>query len=170
MSRITKNLAQIVARNLLAKKREAVNKAETALNKWLTDVYKASIPRPVMNVFKKYPKYVETSNGVYIKLRSRNGRTEGRRWILEGPDLPRNSNFSLSGKALSEYKYKIKDLDKKSAELAKLYEETKEAIYRCYTFEGLKKKFPEAAKHLPKELGSIGKTNIDLTGIRKRLK
>lgn len=149
MSRITKTLASQVAAKLAAPIWNRAENLEKDLMALITPLYEATLPKDILNTFKKYPKYFNVSGHIRIS----------------GPGLGAWNSFELS-KALpkkessyntltvdQEVANKIVDLDNKITTTKKEYREHKQeietAVFGLRTYGKVQLEFPEAFVLLP---------------------
>jgi predicted nucleotidyltransferase len=141
--RITKEIAENAAKKLVAKKREQ-NAAKYKHFKGIAaDLYKSTLPKEILEIFKKYPLYLSPStsvnlydNGNYIayvdvneSLPQRDGRCS----------LQMDSNNLKLYRAIKAEKRSIDELEKTISN----------ALYELRTLKNVEKHFPEAVQYIP---------------------
>lgn len=149
MSRITKQIANAVANQLVLPKRQDVQNQENKLKGIATGIYLKSIPTEVMQQFEKYPSYFKKRISFELKEHGFNYE----RFSLE-KNLPENSeNYYIQVTAgdssiLRIEKDKVQDM---TDELNRLRLDIENAIFNLRTYNNVEKEFPEAFKLLPKQ-------------------
>lgn len=67
MARITQAQAESVAIQLVEKIQKEINKEQKDQQEYITEIYKATIPKEILKVFTKYNEWMLTSNDVYVR-------------------------------------------------------------------------------------------------------
>ena len=166
MSRISQALAAQIAEKLTEKKLAIAKENLQAFREYFTTVYESKIPKPVMELFKKYSEYIRTTSSIYLdnKHFSRNG-------INLVKALPSITKYSVAIE-LTEAENKrgksLYDVWQKSEEVYKtLKQECETALINLRTFANIEKSLPEAKQYLP-QLGLT--VVVDTVQLRKKLK
>jgi hypothetical protein len=167
MSRITKQIAEEVAKKLVAKKRETLKLWKQVFSEKITKICHEKVPFEVLVVFEKHPKYFKTTNRF---------RPVGNGWNSQYLDLNTylpNSNYDYfsfemevktSNALLKEYN-KNKDEQKQIDELQRDLVNT---LLNLKTYKSVTENFPEAVEHLPKIVNNT--VALNLSDIRNRIK
>jgi len=166
MSNITKILASQLTTELLKQRKEKVNEVTKELQLEITEIYKSTLPKEVLAVFKtKNKQYLNEISYVHLHGSGLNHQLVSFvEWL---PSCSNNSTFIVPTKYLN----KIVPLVNKEAELKeKLRNDEKvikATILSLRTFAKVKDAFPEIA-HLLKENPKTELVNIQQ--VRKLLK
>lgn len=166
MSRITKTIAEDVARQLTAKKSEEVDKLKNDLKLLNTQIYVSKLPSSVMDMFEDYPEYFNKSSSESVTGPGLNKwhRVEFTR------SLPRSNNNSINLDAKEAQKIiKLEDkIEDKGKAYKELFEKIEIALINLRTYANVQREFPEAFKLLP--ASNIGmKLAVNVADIRKQL-
>ena len=166
MTRITKVVARHIARELTQAKRDAIAKDEETLKEIMTGRYLATVPKLVLDGFKKYPKYFKTDNGLtvigagfnhdYISIHASPDKVSGRIAL---------SLFSGPGnEAIFDQYTKVKD---DITKLQDLRRDIENSLISLGTYAKIREQFPEAAPYLVDPVSTAVSINLDK--IRKQL-
>lgn len=166
--RITKEKAELVAKKLTEKKVEKCKNLQNKLAEYVTEIAKSKVPKPVMDMYKEYPKYTKSKEysiciqgeGIDNYRLSSQGITE--KIPYTGEDVSVNKKQSDK---IQKLHYKIEDAKK---EIKQLQREIETAVYNLRTYNKCEKEFPEAFKHLPKEAITTA-LSVNISDIRNKL-
>jgi hypothetical protein len=166
MSRITKQIAEITANELVKSKKEKIKILQSEFKQKLYQMVLQNIPDDVIKFHKKHPKFIKTN--FYVEI-SGNG-FEYQRIALESEFPSKNGErFQLlpdpeTAKELLKSFNQIKDLKESSD---RLKSDLERAIFNLRTYKSVEENFPEAFLLLPKiENNSV---QINLSDIRNRI-
>jgi hypothetical protein len=164
MSRITKTIAEQVAKKLTEKKSNEIKELRLQLKQKATEIKLANTPVVIMDLFKEYPDFFNEKSGEYIN----------------GPGLNRYSSFSYTeempgineglqitaeeAEQIIEIDDKIKDL---TAAINKVRTDIEVALLSLRTYNNIEKEFPEAFAHLPERTSMA--LAINLADVRKQI-
>jgi hypothetical protein len=167
--RITKEKAELVAEKLTAKKKEKRDLIIKQLEDFSTEIALKNIPKPVMDMFAEYPKYINTRSYINIQGEGINNYSLNYRNISR--ELPRekgDGDLSVT-KEQATLIQKLHDLEQSMrSEINLLEREITDAVYNLRTYSRCENEFPEAFKHLPKE-GITTAVSINIEAIRAKL-
>jgi len=170
MSRITKAIAEDVAKQLVATKVNELTAIKTKLAETVADLYHNSIPKEVTSLFKKHPKYLHTTTTVNVTGAGINGGMH----LDFSIALPSkvggwNTYLNLPDDAVSEIVEMANDIESKASAIRRLRRDIETAIFSLRTYANVEKEFPEAFALLP-----VSKVNtalaININSIRKEIK
>lgn len=169
MSRISKQLAEQIARALISKKRNAESESKKEFREYCTKVAEERVPKDVMAFFKKHSEYVKTNSTIHIS----------------GKGLARKQEVSLL-KALPSispncYYEHIDFTDEESDKAKELFDkwqklkdgnnileaEIEATLISLRTYANIEKEFPEASRMLPKQGLTV---IVDTASLREKLK
>lgn len=163
MSRITKEIASYVAKELLKEKQEKIDKLKQERKDFSTDVIERSIPIEILSAFRDYPQYFKTTQTPTF-------RGEGLGW----ESYTVNSKFPASGNSIEisentasklvRYNDRISDLQRRYDDL---FNQVEQSLIALRTYNNIEKEFPEAFKLLPARTSTAIMVNI--SDIRKQL-
>lgn len=162
MSVISKDLAGQIAIKLTSKSSEYKEGLYEDFRNLAVLAYRESIPDEVMAMFKKYPDYIETTEGVRL-----DGNGFSREYVSMIGQLPGTGNFKLSVKwaeKITTAKRKYEDAKKKYGELRR---ETESALLALKTINNIRKELPAAAPFLPPPISNALVCNFD--SLKKKL-
>lgn len=166
MSRITKQIAEITANELVKSKKEKIKNLESEFKEKLYQIVLQNTPDDVVKFYKKYPSFTKTN--FYVEI-SGNG-FEHQRITLDSSFPSKDANrFQFlpdpeTAKELLTSFNQIKDLKESSD---RLKSDLERAIFNLRTYKSVQENFPEAFLLLPKiENNSV---QINLSDIRNRI-
>lgn len=168
--RITKQLAENIARQLLSKKVKEIEEIEQKMSRITTEYYESTIPIPVLNLAKKHKGWVRMTD--VVKLNNGFFRYYG---IKLTKTLPKLDTYSEVISDLDpKFNKEIQALYNKKKELTErgieLKNETISTLIALGTYKRVAEVFPEAARLLPDEGKVTSKAltvNVEL--LRKRI-
>lgn len=167
--RITKELASSVAKSLLKKKQEEIQKLENKLKEYVYDKALKFVPKEVSEFNEKFPGYIELSRSVSFQQ----GWFEYRFKSFRFPD---EKSLPLKSEYIDFERSIIEQIASKQDQIAKLQSEYREAIrdvenaiFNLRTVANVKKELPEATPFLPKP-GQTTAVSVRLDKIRDLIK
>ena len=151
MSKITKTLAQEIAIKVIAPFNVQIEECDAQMSQLVYEDYLASIPKDVMILYKKYPKYVYTC--YYITIRDFG-------FIYQYINFPKDKNNNLiylpnnkDWKFTQELADKLHKVDYKKQDLVEKRNRTQVEIESTLlalgTYKKVEENLPELAKFLP---------------------
>ena len=163
--RITKAIAEHVAKCMTAPEAKVIKELQIELEKSVKKNYIESLPVDVIKVWKNYPLYFRRTSGVshfeiggYVPFFNEYNDSES---VL----LPErvNSHYLPSDAEIKLFQSK----DKLKSQYRKLNTEIQQALLGLGTYKRVSEQFPEAVPHLPK----LGRTEImiDIASLRNRI-
>ncbi len=165
MSRITKAIAENVAKQLVAQKETELSDTKNDRTKFITDIYIKTIPEAVMKVFKSHPDFLHTTSRINF----------------EAPGIDKYQGYNLlkylpfaskKTTVTSEQANKIIDFDNaiadKKKEISELKTGIEVALFNLRTYNNVEKEFPEAFKLLPVSQANTG-LMVNIKSIRCKL-
>lgn len=162
MSRITKTIAESVAIQLAEPKKVELRELRQKSLDLITEVIKKTIPKEVLDLFEKHPKYFSTSSSTRF-----NCAGFGYEWYRFN-SLPENKDYpSISVKDGEKILSITEKITKKEQEYRHLKEEIEIALIGLRTYNNVQKEFPEAFKLLPNIVTTA--LTVDLKSIRCKL-
>lgn len=166
--RITKELAKMMAGQILTNNAQEVSDAREAYCQAVTDVYKTQIPENVMELFGQYPKWVSITDSVRLE-----GHGFRHDVVSITESLPcQNDDSYVYLKMNAAIAAKLVKLKNRHAKLAEAYRilksNTTNALISLGTYKRISENFPEAVQFLPKDNNLRVMINYD--AIRKQIK
>lgn len=163
--RITKQIAEDVARQLCAEKQSEIKALKAQLKATVTSHYEAILPKDVLAFFKKYPSFVSTDSSVRIY-----GSGIDYRYFNFTQPMPSGDNCKLeiddiSANYLTGLLNTIQDQEKSYNQLLK---EIQLALINLRTYNNVREQFPEAGKILPIQQTSTA-VMVNVADIRCKL-
>jgi hypothetical protein len=149
MSRITKEIASAVAKELVQPKQEEKMVLQALLKDHLRNYFLTTIPEDVLIEFHKNPNYFNTTHSIRIQGE---GITDSYNYYSIGEELPysRKTDRVLLPPKVAAAAVKLIDAIKdKKYEIEKLIKEIEVALYNLRTYKNVENEFPEAFKRLP---------------------
>lgn len=148
MSRITKSIAEEVARQLVKERENEISQLKKNLGHYVTQLHIARIPEIVMKAFKTNGSYINSQQSMRITGAGFD------RWFTVNMD----KTLPYSGEHLQvndEQGNAIKDADNliqdKTTAKNDLKQSIEVALFNLRTYANVEKEFPEAVKFLPKQ-------------------
>jgi hypothetical protein len=172
MTRISKTAAHEVAIALTKNQRIDLVEQEKRLSHVVTSLVLDRIPKEVHDFYEKFPQYVKTTGGAYLK-----GLGWGGDFLtLEGsvPNIGHNHNFVLNfetnqhEKAANGLRKLYNNLQQSKKDLTALRCDIENTLYALKTLKAISEHFPEALPYLSKTPNTS--LIIDTTALRQRLK
>lgn len=165
MSRITKEIAKEVAIKMTSKKYEVIKPLQNELSSNLETFVKRRIPKVVLELYSKYPKYFEATSSFRMVG---NGFNHG--YLHTKKNVPFGSNdvfepTAEEAKILLKLVNEITDLLQEKKDLIREVEIT---LYNLRTYVKINSEFPEATPFLPKNISN--KLIVNINDIRNKLK
>jgi hypothetical protein len=163
--RITKEIAEQVARLLCTKKKEAINAKKKVLAEYNTVIYLRHLPDDIVKAFKKKPNYFNKQTSTRI-----NGSGLGYEFYQLDDVQPTDQRTSITAsedeaKFIVKASNEITDLQIQYNEIVK---EIEAALYNLRTYNNVEKEFPEAFALLPPTKVNTG-LMVNLKDIRCKL-
>lgn len=166
MSRITKDIASDIAKKLVQKKRDAVNKLNSEFAKKASEFYVKTLPEKVVKAFEDevLKKYIDTTTSI---------RLSGHGWNYQY--VPLDKPYPNNSKSVQHFTPKQMEIllkmynDHSTAdnEVKNLKSKIEIALYNLKTYARVAEAFPEAVSHLP--TNSTTAVSVNVSDIRKQL-
>lgn len=147
MPRVTKQIAETVANQLMLSKAHDLKKEETILSEIVTKIYVSKIPLEVMVLFGVRGKFFRTR--CYIKLNGNGFNFQFFQLDCQLPDDGDTYGASFSVKECDLIKKQFGIVEDLKNQNAKLRFDIETAIFNLRTYANVEKEFPEAFKLLP---------------------
>lgn len=166
MSRITKAIAEDVAKQLVQDKENEIQQLKNNLSHYVTKLHIDRIPDAVMKAFKTNGSYVNNQASIYICGAGFD------RWfqVTLEKSLPYNGDhLEVSSEQGDQIKAAKNLIDDKTEEKRKLRQSIEVALFNLRTYNNVEKEFPEAFKFLPKASVNTALA-ININDIRNQLK
>lgn len=171
MSRISKELAAIIAGQLVAHKYAAIEQLKKEYNTFIFDTFQEQTPKEVKDFFKKFPDYFEIESHI-------NFTGHGFRWEQvyisdteeKAPIIANKDNkamLTLDKSLASQISKRLHAIEKAEDQYKKVKGEIRMALINLRTYKNITDKFPEAAEHLPKI--SVPAVIVNIEGLRKKI-
>jgi len=166
--RISKTMAEAIAKKVLEKNYKAVDDLKKSFDDKAIAAYKANVPKAVWNTFKAHRMYINTTR--YLKLGSYFGYYQ----VMFRENMPdsRNSGlFEFEGDLKKEMELLHNKIEVAAVKLRDLHSETVSALLAMGTTKKIREMFPEAAKLLPDDEQKVTTMAlvVNLDSIRKRI-
>lgn len=167
MSRITKQIAEEVAKKLVAPKKEKLKARNKEFSMNITELCLSRIPAEILDCYYENRSYFNTTH--YF-------RPTGNGWQMQHLDLseelpsPNGNSFSFemdvktSNALLKEFN---RNKDQKE-QIEELQRDLENILFNLRTYKAVTENFPEAAEHLPKIVNNS--IALNLSDIRNRIK
>lgn len=165
MSRITKEIARQVSLKLTEKKSNQIKCLQNDLKQIVSSIYKSQLPKEVIDLYEKMPKYFDTTSNTRIFSA---GFLYEYYYINQLPKLE-NGAFKVSdseAKNILKLKDKIYDLKGK---LEKLVIDIENTLFNLRTYKNVESNFKEAFEFLPKSNENTS-VMINISDLRNQLK
>jgi len=161
---ITKTIAAEVAEKLLSKQALEIKNLRNKLESTFDEIYLKTIPKEVVELFKKYPNYFKTRNNFHLS-----GNGFDWKSITAYKSLPYiNYAFQPNEKDSIILHNSINKIDKKKSEYKKLHSEIEIALFGLRTYKRVEENFPEAFLLLPNKITTSLAVNI--SDLRNKIK
>lgn len=167
MSRITKKIAEDVARKLVAPKKEKLEQRKQEFEKNITEICWNKVPIEISTEFLRHPEFFRTTSTF---------KPSGNGWNFQTLHLSENlpnkygnsfcfeMDVKTSNALLKEYN---RNKDQKE-EIEELQRDLENILFNLRTYKAVTENFPEAAEHLPKIVNNS--IALNLSDIRNRIK
>lgn len=159
--RISKSLAQSIARKLTEEKQKQVKSIQTDFRQYITDCYNAQIPKEVSEIAKKHPEWFNSRGVITFS-----GHGFSYTNVTSIGNVLSNANYNavlyLNDKIATKAKKlqnKYLDADKKLGELQTKIEVT---LIGLGSFKKIQEHLPEAVPFLPKSTSVELMVNFDV--------
>ena len=164
MSRITKQIAENVAIELTKKNALEIKELKADLDSKFTEIYLKTVPKEVLQLFEKYPDYLETRSSMQI---SGNG-FQYQSLSLNKSFPSENHIFLPNEKDAKRLLSLVNEISDKKSEHSKLKQEVSALLFNLKTYNRVNSEFPEASPFLPKSVSTALMVNI--SDLREKLK
>lgn len=164
MSRVTKQIAESVAIELTKKNALEIKELKADLDNKFTEIYLKTVPKEVLQLFEKYPDYVETRSSMQM---SGNG-FQYQSLSLNKSFPAKNHVFLPNEKDAKMLLLLVNEISDKKSEHSKLKQEVSALLFNLKTYNRVNSEFPEATPFLPKTVTSALMVNI--SDLREKLK
>jgi len=161
---ITKTIATEVAEKLLSKQALEIKNLRSKLESTFDEIYLKTIPKEVVELFKKYPNYFRTRSGFQLS-----GNGFDWKSVTSSKELPCiNGSFQPNEKDAVILQKSINEIDKKKLEYKKLHSEIETALFGLRTYKRVEENFPEAFIFLPNSISN--KLIVNISDLRNKIK
>ena len=165
MSRITKTIAQEVAKQLVLPKRTELEERKIQLRKEVTQIVIQRLPTQVFETFEKHPGYFSTTQRFQFI-----GEAINFSYLQADQDLPYDSIRIEVGPEIGRYLNEEKEyINKTGKDLEELELNIESTLMGLRTYNKTQQQFPEAFALLPKP-GTSEALMINVDMIRNKLK
>lgn len=166
MSRITKEIASIVATELITPKVKIMNDVKNQLKTLVRGYYIDSLPGGLLAQYKKYGEWFSTTASVRLVGE---GISQGYKYYGLGEILPQNKGVLHLDERQSLAVVLIEnEIETKEREINILRTNIEAAIYNLRIYSNVEKEFPEAFKLLPASKVNTG-LMVNIKDIRCQL-
>ncbi len=141
MSRITKQIAEEMAKHLVEPQTLEITKLTGELTTVCRQFYLDSLPEGILPVFKKWLVWFDSTSQIRIEGP---GLSQGYKYYNIGESLPKNTDSIV---ITAEQAADIIAIEKE--ERSQLRESIEVILFNLRTYKNVQEKFPEAAKYLP---------------------
>lgn len=163
-TRITKMAANKVAEILTVKKRAEVKDAKDKMGEFVTALFEATVPTPIMESFAKFPQFFKRKGYVYLS----GAGIQSYESVQLSKDLPNpEEQFQMKSHNAEKFIKLKRAWEEKKNELKKLELDVEKAVFNARTYKRIAELFPEAVPHLP---AVFPPPAINYSDIRKRIK
>jgi hypothetical protein len=156
---ISKSKAEEVARKLTQKKYSSITELQKELSGIAQEQYLSSIPKDVVEIYKKHPSFFRTESSVYARVEG-----IGMYWVSLGTSVPKGdrTTFDMTGPIAEKYVALKNKIDSETEAVKKLKADIESTIIQLRTYKNILATFPEAA-----ELIDNSKPNLPMVPIDK---
>jgi len=164
--RITKTIAQVTARAMVAKKWEEYRAKYRLFGNLVRDEHYRNLPKPIITLAKKHPEYLSMTDSISLGEGFGYGSVS-----FDEPMMPANhvkTYFDCRVNKLRFFKGKHFDLMTEKKEIGKLQKEIESALYQLKISKRVLASLPEAVPFLPTE-ASMGLQVMDYTKLRTQI-
>jgi len=161
---ITKAIATEVAGKLLSKQVLEIQTLRKELEYKFDEIYLKTIPKEVVELFKKYPNYFYTRRNFQLSGNGFNWKS-----VSTSKDLPSiNGSFIPNATDAVILLDAINIIDTKKSEYHKLTSEIENALFSLRTYKRVQENFPEAFVFLPNSISN--KLVVNISDLRNKIK
>lgn len=145
--KISKQLAEDLAKMLTLKKDKAIEKAKKGLTDFAEKIYLKSIPKEVMAMFEKYPSYIKKTNYLYISGKGLNHES-----VYLSKSFPSKESvaFQPTEKECDNFRRLIDNSENLRNKKRELINQTEAALITLSTSKRVSEQFPELMDYLNK--------------------
>lgn len=168
MSRITKQIAGVVANALCESRKSELKQLQSDQIQFLSTIYEASIPTVVKDAFKKYKGFLNSSTSIRVQGE---GISDGYAFYQLTSQMPICNScdrFKLDSNQAAVFVDFLNKIHDKKKEVSLLKTEIEAALFNLRTYNNVKKEFPEAFKLLPASRINTG-LMVNIKDIRCKL-
>lgn len=171
MSRITKDIAQRVARNLVAKKEEQNKELKIAIDTLIKEHYTKTLPKEVIKLYETFQKYLVLTSTVHL-----HGQGIDQNYYNLGYNIyvisenNNNPHITFEKKEAAVLEKMLTKYKSTQAEIKNLKIEIEALLFACRTYKKAIETFPECKEFLPDANAAIYLPTINVDNLRKRLK
>jgi hypothetical protein len=167
MSRITKQIAEAVAKALLEQKSNELKELNILLTQQVRSFYIKSIPQGVLDLYAGSPKWFKEVSSIRL---TGVGISDMYHYYSIGDSLPNPANiiFNLNDKQAEIVASLDSQISDKKKKINELKANIEVALYNLRTYKNVEKEFPEAFKLLP-EIAYNTSLAINIKDIRCKL-
>jgi ribosome-associated translation inhibitor RaiA len=167
MSKISKSLAEQLAKKLAEKKLQCVTNAKNAYVEFVRESYLKQVPKPVFEFFQKHREFAKKTTSICLQGHGFQYET-----VSFQENVPSNNDsykafITLDAKLASQITKLKNKWEKELEEYKKLLKEIESALLSLGGYAAIEKNFPEAAKLLPQRQ-TLALT-VNLSDIRKKI-
>ena len=160
---ITKAIATEVAEKLIQKKGLELIELKESLKLKFEDIVLKSIPKEVIDFYKKYPNYVETRQTFLLS-----GNGFDYKYLYTKNSIPSfKSSFIPNERDAIILHGLWNDISNKEKEYKKLLSEIEIALFSLRTYKRVKENFPEAFVFLPNSVSN--KLVVNISDLRNKI-
>lgn len=164
-NRITKDLSEKLARDMLVKKEDKLTELNSSLRTFLKTSIRNNIPEEVIKLYKKYPDYFSSRS--HFEVSNVNGYHMG--WFNLDQEFPaKGFEFKLDEASSEKFTEINSVIEKKEAEYREVFEQTKEVIYSLRTYKKIIEAFPECKDILSSE-SEANTQLLDINVLRRKI-
>lgn len=168
MTRISKDLAESIAKSLTAKKSSDIETLKKNKTRLVHNAWMKKVPKDVVAMFEKKRGYINTTSYAYL-----HGKGVHNTYVAFDSRVPTSggqTSLTMSDKDTEEFVKLQNSIEKKEKALEQLRREITATLMSLRTFKRVRAEFPEAAKYLPAETGVTQALTINIGSILERLK
>ena len=165
-TRITKDVAEGMAKKLIQPKVDEVNRLFSDFYAEVEDLYFTALPKEIKEAYKLHSQYLNLSSRACL-----NSSGFSYAWVDFSKRLPSPSHneIEFSGEIMGQLLKKYSSIKAKKEEVYNLSKQIEATIYNLRSYTKIQEVFPEAAVFLPIDRGNVtAVSNID--ELRAKLK
>lgn len=160
--RMSKELAQNIAREITKKRLLAITKLQEQFDKIITEECEKQVPLAVRKAFKSHPAYIRQTKSVSIHgvgLSTRHYQS----LLRDIPEHKNDRSIKMPDAIAATLTKMIEQLEDMRKSYNEMRKEIENSLIALNSFSRIQKELPEAVKYLPKSTSQALMVNLDKT-------